>query len=66
MTLTVRLDDATSNRLTRLSKITNRPKSFYVKKALLDHLEELEDIYIAEHRIENASERIPLGKVTKK
>jgi RHH-type transcriptional regulator, rel operon repressor / antitoxin RelB len=51
--LAVRLDEETENRLDYLAKITHRTKTFYVKQALLEYLDDLEDIYIAEQRLED-------------
>lgn len=51
--LAVRLDQETDDRLSQLAKTTHRSKSFYVKQALLEYLDDLEDIYIAEKRIED-------------
>lgn len=42
----VRLDEATEKRLTRLAKNTGRTKSYYLRKALLEHLEDMEDYYM--------------------
>lgn len=49
--ISVRLSDDLSRRLQKLSKRTGRTKTFYVVKAVEEHLEELEDIYIAEQRL---------------
>ena len=51
--LAVRLDDETERRLNILSRETHRTKSFYVKQALLEYLDDLEDIYLAEKRLED-------------
>lgn len=50
--LTIRLDAKTEDRLKRLSVATHRPKSFYVKQALNEYLEDMEDIYLAEKEME--------------
>ena len=47
----VRLTKETENRLTTLSNLTKRPKSFYIKESLEKYLDDLEDIYIALDRI---------------
>ena len=52
MTLSIRLDAETEERLNRLAKYTGRSKSFYVKEALLEKLEDMEDLYIAMRRAE--------------
>lgn len=51
--LAVRLNKETETRLTNLAIKTHRTKSFYVKQALLEYLDDLEDAYIAEQRLED-------------
>ena len=62
--LSIRLDDDLAARLERLARTTGRSKSFYVKQAIEDHIEDLEDLYIAQkvlERIADGRERlIPL------
>jgi len=62
--LSIRLDDDLAARLERLARVTGRSKSFYVKQAIEDHIEDLEDLYIAQKvldRIADGRERlIPL------
>ena len=41
--LTLRLDDQLERKLKRLSKETERPKSYFVKKALALYLDEYQD-----------------------
>ena len=48
--IAVRLPKEIESRLDNLAKLTGRTKTFYVREAILDHLEDLEDIYIAEGR----------------
>ena len=43
--LTIRLPESTEERLSRLAKETGRTKSFYVKEALKNYLE---DIYLSD------------------
>jgi len=52
MPITVRLDEAVEKRLDELSKLTGRTKSYYIRQALEEKLDELEDLYTAEHRLE--------------
>ncbi len=40
-------------RLTNLAKMTDRPKSYYIKKAVSEKLDDMEEIYIAESRLED-------------
>jgi len=48
--LALRLPEDIENRLTELSRRTGRTKSFYAREAILTHLEDLEDAYLAETR----------------
>jgi RHH-type rel operon transcriptional repressor/antitoxin RelB len=48
----IRLDDETEARLARLAERTGRTKSFYVKEATLEKLEEYEDYYLAKDSLE--------------
>lgn len=50
--LAIRLDPEIESRLERLAKKTGRTKTFYVREAILEHLEDLEDIYLATQRLE--------------
>ncbi len=58
MLLSVRVNEAIGKKLENLSLQTNRTKSFYVKEALLSYIDDFEDIYLAESRLEN----LKLGK----
>ena len=51
--LALRLPAEIEERLIRLAKITNRTKSYYAREAIIRHLTDLEDIYLAETRLEN-------------
>lgn len=44
-------------RLNDLARLTGRTESYYIKKALEEKLEELEDNYIAESRIEEPEDK---------
>jgi RHH-type transcriptional regulator, rel operon repressor / antitoxin RelB len=52
MPVTVRLGDSLEKRLDELAKLTGRTKTYYIRLALEEKLDELEDLYIAEHRLE--------------
>jgi len=62
--LAIRLPLPIEERLEKLAKRTGRTKTFYVREAILAHLDELEDIYLAERslgRIRRGEEQtIPL------
>ena len=50
--LSIRLDPDIEQRLTALAKKTGRTKSFYARELIESNLEDLEDRYIAEQRLE--------------
>lgn len=50
--LAIRLPDDIELRLEALAKATGRTKTFYARQAILQHIEGLEDIYLAESRLE--------------
>ena len=52
MPTSVRLPSEYEQRLDYLAKQTGRSKAFYIKQLIMDHLDELEDVYLAEHRLE--------------
>ena len=49
--LTLRLPEDIESRLDKLAKATGRTKSFYAREAILEHLADLEDLYLAEKRL---------------
>ena len=51
--LAVRLPADIENRLDELARRTGRTKTFYVREAILEHLDDLEDIYLAEQRLQD-------------
>ena len=48
--LALRLPEDIETRLDKLAKATGRTKSFYAREAILEHLADLEDLYLAEKR----------------
>jgi RHH-type rel operon transcriptional repressor/antitoxin RelB len=50
--LAIRLPEKIEKRLGRLAKRTGRTKTYYAREAILKHLDDLEDIYLAEKRME--------------
>lgn len=68
--LAIRLPDEIEKRLEALAKATGRTKSFYVREAILEHLDDLEDIYLAEKRLEDIragrSTTIPIEEIMKR
>jgi RHH-type rel operon transcriptional repressor/antitoxin RelB len=63
--LAVRIPNQLDSRLSKLAKLTGRPKSFYVRQALVAHLDEIEDTYTALYRLENPARRWTLDEVEK-
>ncbi|HEX2164676.1 MAG TPA: DUF6290 family protein [Thermoanaerobaculia bacterium] len=61
--LSVRLEPQIEQRLEALAKATGRTKSYYVREAVLTHLEEIEDRYIAIERLEKPARRVPLEEL---
>jgi RHH-type rel operon transcriptional repressor/antitoxin RelB len=51
--LALRLQPEIEKRLARLAKKTGRTKSFYAREAIIEHLQDLEDYYLAKERIKN-------------
>ena len=68
--LAIRLPESIEKRLEKLAKRTGRTKTFYVRQAILQHLDELEDLYLAERsldRIRSGEEHtIPFADVVKR
>jgi len=68
--LAIRLPADIELRLETLAKTTGRTKTFYAREAILKYLDDLEDIYQAEKRLEDIragkSETISLDKVMKR
>ena len=50
--LAIRLDPEIEKRLDALAKKTGRTKTFYAREAILEHLEDLEDVYLATERLQ--------------
>ena len=53
MPTSVRLPDETEKRLAALALETGRSKAFYIREAILKYIDEMEDVYLAEKRIED-------------
>jgi len=68
--LAIRLPAEIEKRLGDLAKATGRTKTFYAREAILEYLDDLEDIYLAEKRLEDIragrTQTIPLETVMKR
>ncbi len=50
--LSIRLPEDIEARLNALAEATGRSKSYYAREAILEKIDDLEDVYIAEKRLE--------------
>lgn len=68
--LALRLPEEIEDRLERLAKATGRSKSFYAREAILEHLDDLEDLYLAEQRLTDLragrTQTVPLDDLMKR
>lgn len=68
--LAIRLPAEVETRLEALAQATGRTKTFYAREAILEHLDDLEDLYLAEQRLIDVragrSQTIPLEEVMKR
>ena len=66
--LALRLPADLEARLDALAKRTGRSKSYYAREAIVAHLDDLEDIYLAEQRMSDLaagrSDTVPLAELT--
>jgi RHH-type rel operon transcriptional repressor/antitoxin RelB len=65
--LAIRLPKEIEERLDALSRATGRTKTFYAHQAILEHLDDLEDLYLAEAELREIragrSKTIPIEEV---
>jgi len=59
MSVSIWLSDAVDSRLENLAVITGRSKTFFVAQAVLEHLEDLENMYLAEHELAGIYAELP-------
>ena len=68
--VSLRLPDDVSRRLQELADRTGRSKTFYMIEAIQEHLDDLEDLYLAEQRLidlrAGKSETVPLDDLMKR
>jgi RHH-type rel operon transcriptional repressor/antitoxin RelB len=64
--LAVKLSPKTEKRLERLARRTGRTKEFHARKAILDHLDDIEDAEIALHRLRRPVRRESLKEVARR
>ena len=70
MAISIRLPSDMEIRLKNLAARTGRSKTYYVTEAILEHLDDLEDLYLAERELEairaGTSTTTPLADVMKR
>lgn len=68
--VSLRLPDDISQRLQHLAEVTGRSKTYYMLEAIREHLDELEDLYLAEQRLidirAGKTQTVPLEDVMKR
>ena len=64
--LALRLPPDIEKRLDDLARKTGRTKSFYAREASLEHIDDLEDLYLAEQRLKENGPRISLEEMIEK
>jgi RHH-type rel operon transcriptional repressor/antitoxin RelB len=61
--LTVRLPADVEKRLDLLAKRTGRTRNFHVRQAILRHIDDLEDYYLARRRLSRKAARVTLEEL---
>lgn len=61
--LAIRLPEEIEARLAALAARTGRTKTFYAKEAILEHMDDMEDKYLAISRLENPGKRWTLDEM---
>lgn len=68
--LAIRLPAEVEHRLEALAQATGRTKTFYARQAILEYLDNLEDVYLAEQRLSDIragkTQTVPLEEVMKR
>ena len=63
MAISVRLGDELEARLENLAKKTGRTKTYYIKEAIIEWIEDMEDVYYAEKALREGGETVSLEEV---
>lgn len=61
--LALRLPPEIEERLDKLARQTGRTKSYYAREAILAHLDDLEDAYVAKRRLKPGRARVKLEEL---
>lgn len=67
--LAIRLPLDIETRLDNLAKSTGRTKTYYAREAILEYIDDLEDVYMAQQRMEDIksgkTKTIPFNEILK-
>ena len=70
MTISIQLPSDVETRLDQLANLTGRSKTFYVQETIVEYLDDLEDLNLAEHELEEIragrAKTTPLAEVMKR
>lgn len=70
MALSIRLPGDVEARLKNLAAQTGRTKSYYITEAICEHLDDLEDLYLAEQRLSDIragkTQTVPIEEIMKR
>ena len=61
--IAVRLSAEIEQRIAQLAARTGRTKTYYIKEAIMQHLDEMEDKYLALERLEKPAKRWTLDEM---
>ncbi len=64
--LALRLPKEIEDRLDDLARKTGRTKSYYAREAILEHLDDLEDLYLAEQRMRDNPQFVSFDEVVQR
>lgn len=65
MTISIRLGDDLEKRLKNLSAATGRTQTYYVLEAVEAYIEDMEDRYLAQSRMEQPAKRLSMSEARK-
>jgi RHH-type rel operon transcriptional repressor/antitoxin RelB len=70
VSVSLRLPDEVTRRLENLTALTGRSKTFYMVEAIREHIDDMEDLYLAEQRLidirAGKTKTVPLEEVMKR
>jgi RHH-type rel operon transcriptional repressor/antitoxin RelB len=67
--IAVRVPEDIEIRLDKLAQLTGRTKTYYVREAIVEHLDDMEDLYLAEKVVQDIragrEQLIPIDEVAR-